>query len=109
MFLGTPLYAAKGDITVGGDLLLRVRSSAGGFTVRERTDRIYERLMTVIGEPQVMPDEVIVKKASPDYAVFVRNRMIVTIDARTARANGTTPYKLGQVWLKSLRKQMPQY
>jgi hypothetical protein len=109
LLTAAPSYANQQDITVGGDLLFRVRAPAGGFTIQERIDKVHERLVTVIGDPRVNPGDIVVKKASPDYAVFIRDRMIFTIDAETAKANSTTPYRLGQKWLKTLRLQVPQY
>ena len=103
LFAGIPSYAAGGDIDVGGDLLFRVRASHAGLSVQERADKVYERLVTVIGDPLVRPEQIRVHKASPEYGLFMRDQLIFTIDRNSAQANHTTPYRLGQRWMKRLR------
>ncbi|MCC6443591.1 MAG: hypothetical protein IT210_09085 [Armatimonadetes bacterium] len=104
-----PLYAARGDVTVGGDLLFRVRVPSGGLTIQERVDRINERLVKVLGDPQVKPGDIKVHRASPDLGLFIRNQMIVTLDENNARANGTTRKALGQDWMRRMKRLAPQY
>lgn len=98
-----------GEVTVGGELLLRIRFSAGGMTPQQRADAITTRLRTILQDPNIQPTDVMVKPiAGGEAAIYVKDQLLITVDKRHAQLHKTTPLKLGEVWAKHLRDVIPQ-
>ncbi len=98
-----------GEVTVGGELILRIRFSAGGMTPQQRADAITMRLRTILQDTNIQPSDVVVKPiAGGEAAIYVKDHLLVTVDKRHAEVHKTTPLKLGEIWAKHLRKVLPQ-
>lgn len=98
-----------GEVTVGGELILRIRFSAGGMTPRQRAEAITIRLRTILQDPNIAPSDVVVKPiAHGEAAIYIKDQLLVTVDKRHAEAQKTTPLKLGEIWAKHLRNVIPQ-
>ncbi len=98
-----------GEVTVGGELILRIRFSAGGMTPKERADAITMRLRTILQDPDIQPSDVVVKPiAGGEAAIYVKDQMLITVDRRHADFHKTTPMKLGEIWAKHLREVLPK-
>lgn len=97
------------EVTVGGELILRIRFSAGGMTPQQRADAITTRLRTILQDPNIQPSDVVVKPiAGGEAAIYVKEHLLVTVDKRHAELHKTTPLKLGEIWAKHLREVIPQ-
>lgn len=98
-----------GEVTVGGELILRIRFSAGGMTPQQRADAITVRLRTILQDPDIQPSDVVVKPvAGGEAAIYIKDNLLVTVDKRHAEFHKTTPLKLGEIWAKHLREVIPQ-
>ncbi|GIV16304.1 MAG: hypothetical protein KatS3mg022_1739 [Armatimonadota bacterium] len=97
------------EVTVGGELILRIRFSAGGMTPQQRADAITMRLRTILQDPNIQPSDIVVKPiAGGEAAIYVKENLLVTVDKKHAALNKTTPLKLGEIWAKHLREVIPQ-
>lgn len=98
-----------GEVTVGGELILRIRFSAGGMTPQQRANAITMRLRTILADPDLKPSDVVVKPiAGGEVGIYVKDHLLVTVDRAHADFHKTTPIKLGEVWAKHLREVLPQ-
>lgn len=98
-----------GEVTVGGELILRIRFSAGGMTPQQRADAITGRLRTILQDPNIQPSDIVVKPiAGGEAAIYVKDHLLVTVDKAHANLHKTTPLKLGEIWAKHLREVLPQ-
>lgn len=96
------------QVTVGGELVLRIRFSAGGMSPKERADAIAQRLITILADPDIQPSDIVVKPiANGEAAIYVKEHLLVTVDNHHARANRTTPQRLGEMWAEKIRKVLP--
>jgi hypothetical protein len=102
------LLAAEGDVSLAGRVVLRIRYPAAGYTVSQRADSVQARLNQVLSMGEIAPADVRVAIQNKETAVFVRDQLIITVDWTTARANKTTPDKLGQTWADNLRQVLPE-
>ncbi len=97
------------EVTVGGELILRIRFSAGGMTPQQRADAITMRLRTILQDPDIQPADVVVKPiAGGEAGIYVKDQLLITVDRRHAEFHKTTPLKLGEIWAKHLREVIPQ-
>jgi hypothetical protein len=103
----SPLLAAEGDISLAGQVLLRIRYPAAGYTVAQRADAVQSRLNDTLTIPGVNAGDVAVKMVGKEAAIYVRNQLIITADSTTAKFNKTTPEKLAATWAANLRKALP--
>lgn len=98
-----------GEVTVGGELILRIRFSASGMTPQQRADAITTRLRTILQDPDLQPSDVVVKPlAWGEAAIYVKGHLLITVDKAHADFHKTTPVKLGEVWAKHLREVLPR-
>lgn len=113
LFVAFPLCFAQqesvGEVTIGGELILRIRFSAGGMSPQQRADAITVRLRTILEDPNIQPSDVVVKPiAGGEAAIYIKEHLLVTVDRRHAEFHKTTPLKLGEIWAKHLREVIPQ-
>jgi len=113
LFTMFPLTFAQeeppGEVTVGGELILRIRFSAGGMTPQQRASAITQRLVNILQDPDIQPSDIVVKPiAGGEAAIYVKDNLLVTVDKKHAALNKTTPLKLGEIWAKHLREVLPQ-
>ncbi|MGC4044519.1 MAG: hypothetical protein QM758_12060 [Armatimonas sp.] len=103
---------AKADVVVGqgGETLFVLKAKQDlGKTDEQRANDVYDRLRTILNSPNFRGSQIKVKKMG-NYGVKIvaNNQLIVPIGEEEAKANGTTPMKLGQEWAAHLRKVMPK-
>jgi hypothetical protein len=98
------------DIALGGEVVMRLRGTLGGYTAQQRAGEVTQRLTPILSQPNLQPDDVQVRQlpGSSDAAIYVRDRLLVTIGWRDARANSTTPYLLAQQYVQTLRRVLPE-
>lgn len=97
-------------VTYSGQLLMRIRTGAGGYTAQQRADQVSNRLPAILSLENLSPDDVTVKQSRPyqDASIYVRDRLLITVDRSLARSNGNNdPGALAQTWATRLRGILP--
>ena len=101
-------WAVEGDVSLAGQVILRIRCPAAGYSVAQRVEEIQSRLIEALSLEDFEPEEVRVRKVGGDVAVYVRSLLVITVDGPTARWNKTTPPKLAAIWARNLRKALTE-
>ncbi len=96
-----------GVVSLAGEVILRIHSPAGGKDCQQRADAVTERIVDTLGTGLVYPENVTVKYIRREWAVFVKDILVITADAESARMNSTTTKKLAEAWAKNLRRTIP--
>lgn len=98
--------ADPGDFTLGDKLVLRFRAPLGNMTIPERVDALTEAVL-----PLLSPDsfDVNLLKIDESKIVTIRydNRLLLTVDEKTASLNKLTPLQLANIWHKNLSLAIP--
>ena len=107
----TPAYAAAADIraqqvTVDGrqagevlvnqQVVIRLRTSAGGSSPYQRAQEVAQRLQSLMSTS--MPQSIVMKRMNGQYVVVAGSTLIVTADPAEARLNGMTTAGLANSW-----------
>lgn len=99
----------EGVVAVGGEWILTVRVPAGGMSVKERADRITERLVTILSDPSIKPQDITaVPLGRTEAKIMVKKELLVTVDSETARVNQMDAMALAKKWVSHLRRVIPQ-
>ena len=107
--LSAPLFAVKeGDVVIAQEVVLRIRFPAGGMSVKERADRVTERINELLGTKPFSPSDVTVAVRNKEYVVLVGDNLIITADKQTAEFNKATPEQLAKMWAENLRRVIPK-
>ena len=94
-----------GEVLIGRNVVLRMRTSAGGYTPYERAVKVAQRLDSALAGGVTAADIHI----SPWYdeaVVLAGNALLVTADARHAYLNNTTPLGLADDWATNLARAL---
>lgn len=98
-----------GDVAVGGEHILTVRFASAHLSVKQRADAVTDRLVTILSDPNLKPADVYaVPLGKTEAKIMVKNHLLVTVDAPTARFNQTTALALAQQWTAHLRRVLPR-
>lgn len=111
--LSTPGARAQVDetaIDLGGEVIMRIRVGAGGYTPEQRADAVRGRLAPILGFSGLKASDVTVRQSRPGQTagIYVRNSLLITVDRNLAAANGDTPEGLARVWAEKLRVVLPR-
>jgi len=99
----------EGVVAVGGEWILTVRVPAGGMSVKERADRITERLVTILSDPNIKPQDITaVPLGKTEAKIMVKKELLITVDSETAKINQMDAMSLAKKWVSHLRKVIPQ-
>lgn len=104
--------AAPADLTLGSEVVLRLRASAGGLTPQQRVSTIEGRLAAILGSPKIPPSSVTVytpKGHAP--VIYALGRRLITVDAATVKASGdtaSTPLSVATRWAKRFQQVLPR-
>lgn len=96
-----------GEMIIGYQVVLRIRSDAGGMGIQQRVDQVTTRLNKRLGSREFDPNLITVRKFGGEYAVMHADSLIVTADSKTAAMNKTTSLKLAEQWAANLRRVIP--
>lgn len=97
-------------VTYSGQTLMRIRTGAGGYTAEQRAEQVRDRLPSILSLENLTPDDVTVKQSRPyqDASIYVRDRLLITVDRTLARANSNNdPGDLAKAWAEHLRGILP--
>ncbi len=104
------------DLNLGGYPVLRLRGTAGGMTPDQRVDVILSRVTPLLGNPVILPSDVVVYLPPPKSrynrypVIYALGRRIITVDPATVKASGTgkTPLQVATVWAERLQQILPR-
>lgn len=107
---------APAYLTLGGYNVLCLRGTAGGMTPDQRVDVILSRVTPLLGDPKILPSDVVVFLPPADSRVnrypviYALGRRIVTVDPATVKASGLiqTPLQAATLWAKRLQQVLPR-
>ncbi len=104
--------APPADLTLGNEVVLRLRASAGGLTPQQRIGTVESRLVNVLSTPGLRPSDVVVytpAKGAP--VIYALGRRLITVDTATVKAAGTPnikPLAVATSWAKRFQQVLPR-
>jgi len=102
-------YTPK-EISMNGNIIFRVRTDAGGLTASQRVIKIQERLVDIMSDPNILPDDIYVYHSDitdGGYDIYVKDHLLLTVDCQLARANDSKCEQLAIDWAEKLRANLP--
>ena len=98
------------EISLGGEIIMRMRENAGGFTAEQRAEIVRDRLVPILSLTDLKASDVTVRSGPGDIwaAIYVREKILVTVSQSLAQANQTKPTPLAEIYAEKLRRILPQ-
>jgi len=87
-----------GEVLVGNQVVLRIRSGAGGLTAAQRAQQVSDRLRSVLATRQITGADFRVAEVNGEWAVLAGDTILITADQYQAALNRTTPQRLATIW-----------
>ncbi len=102
--------ANSANLTLGGQVVLRLRAAAGGMTPQQRVDVINGRLSGLLSHPKITPADVVVYTPTGQAPViYALGHRLITVDAATVQAaGGGKPLTVATQWAKRLQQVLPR-
>ena len=98
-----------GEVAVGGKTILTIRVASEGLSIKDRAEAVSNRLVTILADPALKPSDIVAVPLGRTAAkIMVKNQLLVTVDAQTARINQVKPLALAQMWVDHLRRVLPR-
>ena len=95
----------EGEVVVNGQVAIRIRSAAGGYSAAERAKRVSERLEEAMAKG-LKPSQITAGTANGEAAVLANGLLLMTADRFHAQTNGTAPERLAATWAGNLRRAL---
>jgi hypothetical protein len=107
---GVALPVGVPELVIDGHVVMRLRTQAGGLTPTERAYDLRKRLGPILTLPGLSANDVEVRQERPGQtaSIFVRRRLLVTVDRNLAKANDTSVDALAEHWARNLRQALPR-
>jgi len=103
---------APEDILVGPHVVARVRVPTAGYTVPERANIVRSRVMTILSDASLTPDNiakaVTIRKSSVNLALYVGKNLFFTVPPADAEAADAKLDRLAEIWANNLRAALPK-
>jgi hypothetical protein len=98
------------ELVIAGRAVMRLRARAGGLTPLERAYSLRQRLGPILTLPNLTAEDVTVEQERNGQTayIYVRQRLLVTVDRNLAAANNTSVEGLAATWARNLRNALPQ-
>jgi hypothetical protein len=93
-------------IGMGGSELITLRGS-NMRDIHERVAILHSRLSWILADPTLTGDDVQIRKMPDGPAIFVKNRLFVTVMPQDAQYNETTVDIQAQEWRERLAETLP--
>lgn len=104
-----PAHAEDADVAVGGVFLFRIHATVNGMAPKDRADIVDSRLQDILSAPKLVPADIRVVTVDKNNAkIMVKDRLLVTVLKEDGAANGVTTLKQAQMWVDSLKKNLPR-
>jgi hypothetical protein len=90
-------------------LVMTIRTEAAGLSPYERADAVRRRLGPILTLANLRAEDVTIRqdRRYQAAAIYVRDRLLITVDRGLAKANSTTPRVLAEQWAETLREVLP--
>lgn len=86
-----------GEVLIDGQVVFRIRTSAGGYTPFQRAQIVADRLEVLMGD-SLQPEDITTGRVNDQEVVLAEGEVVVTADQEHARINATTPTGLAKFW-----------
>jgi hypothetical protein len=99
------------DIYYDGQVLMRVRTGAGGLTAGQRVNRIHERMVVILANTGLRASDVRVRPsrfARNGADIVVGSRLLAVVDEGLGQANGMSAGELARTWAADLKRTLPE-
>jgi hypothetical protein len=65
---------APGAVTYSGQVLMRIRTGAGGYAAEQRASAVQDRLQEILSTENLTPEDITVRQSRPyqDAGIYVR-------------------------------------
>ena len=90
-----------GEVTMAEDVLLRIRTAAGGYSSEQRAVIVADRLQQMV-TAGLQPGQVHAGMMAGSTVVMAGDQLIVTADREHARLNATAPGNLAISWAENI-------
>lgn len=107
-FCSTPARADRGDIAVGGEFVMRIRTGAAGLTLDQRVNTVTERLVPILSMPNLSAASVHEVFHPKSVEIWVGNHLLITTTPADAKANGLKLDQQATLWVDGLKKALPE-
>lgn len=97
-----------GVVSLAGEVILRIHAPAGGMDCQQRADKVQMRIVDALSIGIVKPADIHVKLVKKEWAVYVKDILIITADSYSAKVNKTNPKSLANIWANNLRRTLPE-
>ena len=107
--LEVPEKVSVPELVIAGHVVIRLRSRAGGLTSTERAYNLRQRLGPILTLPNLSAEDVVVRqrRSGQTASIYVRKRLLITVDRNLARANDSSIEGLAFHWARNLRQALP--
>lgn len=98
------------ELVIAGHVVMRLRTRAGGLTPQERAYSLRQRLGPILTLPDLSADDIKVSQNRPGQtaSLYVRGRLLMTVDRNLAEANNTSVEGLAEQWARNLQATLPR-
>lgn len=105
-----PVVESVPELVIEGHVVMRLRAQAGGMTSEERAYNLRQRLGPILSLPNLSSADVVVRQERPGQtaSIYVRDRLLITVDRNLAKANQTSIEGLAIQWASNLRQALPR-
>ncbi len=101
--------ANEGEVAVGGEHVLTIYFPAGGLSVKQRADKVTERLVNFLGDADLKPTDIqAVSNGKSEAKITIKGKLFYTVDAQTAKRENMTALKAAQHYAELLRAVLPK-
>jgi len=95
----------EGEVVLGDQVVIRVRSAAGGYSATQRADLMAGRMKGLLAQGAGSSD-VTTGQLGGEAVVLVQGQLVATADRFHADLNGTTPERLAGTWSGNIRRAL---
>jgi hypothetical protein len=95
-----------GEVLVNGQVAVRLRTTFDGLPPLQRAEQAVSRLKRAIAQPGFQPSSIRVDQVTDGTALVANDKVIAIADPPQAKLLNTTPAKLAQAWVASLKKAL---
>lgn len=106
-----PVFAEKRPIfsntlSVGGIKFVVIRGESSE-TVKGRSLILEDRLVAILSDSKLMTSDVQLRKNKTDFAIYVKDQLLITVTAKDAAYNQNSQEKQAEIWQQQFAKTLP--
>lgn len=98
--------AYRKTVGMGGTELITLRGPSQE-SVEQREQLLFTRLNWILADPTLQAADVRVRRVNKDVAIYVKERLLLTVTTQDAAYNQTTPEKQANAWRDRLAQTLP--